>query len=126
VAGFGDEDVVFNTHAEILFRNVDTGFHGDDHARLERGAVVAGVVDVQADVMSQAVNEIGAEGLAVEIFSMGIDVVVGNLWTFLSPLLQKSMPGFERSEGGVLRAENNFVDFALARRELAVWREWCA
>src|SRR5467141_4006053 len=70
VAGFGDEDVVFNTRAEILFRNVDTGFHGDDHARLERGAVVAGVVDVQADVMSQAVNEIGAEGLAVEIFSM--------------------------------------------------------
>jgi len=38
VAGFGDEDVVFNTHAEILFRNVDTGFHGDDHARGWKGA----------------------------------------------------------------------------------------
>jgi len=25
VAGFGDEDVVFNAHAQILFGNVDTG-----------------------------------------------------------------------------------------------------
>jgi len=87
--------------------------------------VVAGVVDVQADVMSQAVNEIGAEGLAVEIFSMGIDVVVGNLVDVFVALTAEVHARFERSEGGVLRAENNFVDFALRGVNLPL-AEWCA
>src|SRR6266852_1667593 len=46
VAGFGDEGVVFDAHAEILLGNVDAGLDGDDHAGLERGAVFAGVVNV--------------------------------------------------------------------------------
>jgi len=50
VAGFGDEDVVLDAHAQIFLGNVDAGLDGDDHAGLERGAGFTRVVNVQADV----------------------------------------------------------------------------
>src|SRR5260370_7620730 len=78
VARFSDEAVVLDAHAEILFGNVDTRFNGDDHAGLERCAMFPGVVNVQADVMAQAVDEIGPEGFAVKAFSVGIHVIVSN------------------------------------------------
>ncbi len=78
VAGFGDQDVVFDAHAKILFGDVDAWLNGDDHAGLERGAVFARVVNIEADMMAEAVNEIGAKWLIVEILAMGIYVIVGN------------------------------------------------
>src|SRR6202011_5227253 len=120
MAGFGDEDVVFDAHSEILFGDVDAGLDGDDHAGLERGAEFARIVDVQTDVMAEAVNEIWPEGFAVKIFSMGIDVVVGNLVNALVALVTEIHARLERGEGRVLRTENDVVDFALARRVLAV------
>jgi len=38
--------------------------------------------------MGRGLNEIRAEGFAVEIFSVGVDVNVGELVTLLSPLAQ--------------------------------------
>src|SRR5712672_4262139 len=79
VASFGDQDIVFDAHAEVFLGNVNTGLHGDDHAGLKRPAVLAGVVDVESDVMAESVNVVLAEGVSMEIFSVGIDVVAGNL-----------------------------------------------
>src|SRR5947207_8327397 len=122
VAGFGYENIVFHAHAEILFRNVDAGLNSNDHTRLERGAVVAGVVNVQADVVTEAVDEIRAEGFAVKIFSVRVDVGVSNFLDALAVFVTEIHARLERGEGGVLRAQDDFVDFALARRELAVGR----
>src|SRR5208282_1305497 len=78
VARFGDEDVVFDAHAEIFFGDVDARLDSDDHARLEGFAILAGIVDVETDIVAEAVNEILAQRFAVKIFAVGIDVVVGN------------------------------------------------
>src|SRR6202158_271851 len=64
VTGFGDEDVVLDADAEILFGDVDAGLDGDDHAGLQRRAVLSGVVDIEGDMMAGAVNEIRAEGVS--------------------------------------------------------------
>src|SRR5271168_2312277 len=120
VASFGDEDVVLDAHAEIFLGDVDAGFDGDDHAGLERFAVFAGVVDIETDVVAESVNEILAERFAVKIFAVGIDVVVGNFVDALRALLAVVHAGLDGCESGILRAENNSIDFALARREFAV------
>src|SRR5207249_2560287 len=120
VAGFDDKDIVFDAHAEILFGDVDAGLNGNDHAGLESGAMVAGVVNVQADGMAEAVDEIGPEGFAMEIFPVRVDVVVGNFLHALVAFAAKIHARLELGEGGVLRAENDFIDFTLARGELAI------
>jgi hypothetical protein len=33
-AGFGNQNVVLDAHAEVFFRNVDAGFVSDDHTGL--------------------------------------------------------------------------------------------
>ena len=48
-------------------------------ARAERDFVVADIVHVESDVVSKAVNEILVQRLAVQIFTMGLDVVTGDL-----------------------------------------------
>src|SRR5260370_10461753 len=78
VAGFGDEHVVFDAHAEILFGDVDARFHSDDHAGFERVAILPGVGDVSAKVVANSVNVILAERFSVEIISVGIDVIAGD------------------------------------------------
>src|ERR1700739_2742732 len=46
VAGFGDEHVVFDAHAQIFFGDIDSGLDGDYHSGLEGSAVVARIVHV--------------------------------------------------------------------------------
>src|SRR5271163_2807457 len=120
VAGFGDEDVIFDAHAEIFFGDVNAGLDRDDHSWLERFAIIAGIVDVEADVVAEAVNEILAQRFAVKIFAVGIDVVVGNLVHAFRASLAIVHARLDGGERGILGAENNFIDFALARREFAV------
>src|SRR5712671_3255782 len=79
VASFGDQDIVFDAHAEVFLGDVNTGLHGDDHAGLKRPAVFAGVVDVESDVVAEAVNVVLTEGFSMKVFSVGIDVFAGNL-----------------------------------------------
>ena len=49
---------VFDSHSQLFFWNINAGFDGEDHARRKRNVVVAGVVDIQADVVAEAVDEI--------------------------------------------------------------------
>ena len=50
--------VVFDAHAQMFVGNVNARLDGDDHAGRERPAEIAGVVDVEADTVAQAVDEI--------------------------------------------------------------------
>ena len=47
---------VFNPHSQFFFRDVDAGFNGEHRARTERNVIIVGVVDIQADVVTQAVE----------------------------------------------------------------------
>src|SRR6266481_6006413 len=123
VAGFGDEHVVFDTHAKVFLRDVNTGLHGDDHAGLKRTAEFAGIVDVEAKVVAETVNVILAERFSVEIFSVGIDVVAGDFVDAFVAFASKIHPRLESSERGVLCSEDNVVNLKLARREFAVGGE---
>ena len=55
----------------------------------------------------------------MKILAMGIDVVVGNFVDAFGAL-GNIHAGLDGCESGVLRAENDFIDFPLARRELPV------
>src|SRR6266699_1395602 len=120
VARVGDEHVVFNAHAQILFGNVDARFDGDHHSRLQRAAMVARIVYVEADMVAQAMNEILAERPALAVFPVRVDIVVGDVHQpiFLAAA-RKMRAGLESCERRVLRAKNDFVDFTLARFEPA-------
>src|SRR6266403_3209056 len=87
IAGLGDEHIIFDAHAEIFFEDVDAGLHGDDHAGLERSTVLAGIVDVEADVVAETVDVILAQRFSVQVFSVGIDVIVGNFVEALASFL---------------------------------------
>src|SRR6266403_773026 len=104
IAGFGDEYVVFDADAQILFGDVDAWLHGDDHAGLERFAVVAGIMDIEANIVAEAVNVIFAERISVQILSVGIDVVVGNFVQALASFLAHIHSGLDGGHGGVLGA----------------------
>src|SRR5258708_17786658 len=71
-------------------------------------------------MMTEAVDEIGPERFAVEIFSVRVDVVVGNLLNAFVTLAAKVHTGLEGRKRGVLRAKYDFVDLALPRRKPAV------
>src|SRR5216684_4962505 len=119
VAGVRDQDVVFDSNAKIFFGDVDAGLYGDDHAGPQRRTILAGVMNIQADVMTQSVNVILAQRLAVQIFSVRVDVVVGNLIGAIVALLADGVARLEHRERGILRAEYNRINFTLARSELA-------
>src|SRR6516162_9286326 len=120
VAGVGDQRVVFNAHAQILFGDVDARFDGNHHSGLQRAAIVARIVYVKADLVAQAMNEILAERPALAVFSVRVDIVVGDVHQpiFLASA-GKMRAGLEGCERRVLCAKNNLVDFALPRCEPA-------
>src|ERR1700722_14936617 len=120
---FGDEHVVLNAHAEIFFGDVNARLDGDDHAGREGFAILARVVDIQTDMVAQSVNEILAERFAVQIFAVRIDVVVGNLVDALGAFLAIVHAGLDGRQSGILRAENDFIDFALPGCEPAIGGE---
>ena len=64
-AGGGDEQDVFDADADAFFGDVDTRLDGDDVAGFEGLDGEAGVVDVEADVVAEAVGEVLAEGFAL-------------------------------------------------------------
>src|SRR6266853_1658167 len=123
VAGFGDDYVVFDTHAKVFLGDVNGGLHGDDHAGLKRTAVFTGVVDVEAEVVAETVNVILAEGFSVEIFSVGVDVVARDFVDAFVAFAAKIHARLEGGEGGVLGAEDDVVNLKLTGREFAVGGE---
>ena len=42
---------IFDPHPQLFFRDVDAGLDGKHHARRQGNAVIAGIVDIQADDM---------------------------------------------------------------------------
>lgn len=58
IFGFADQIIVFKTDAEVLFRNIDAWFNGEDHARGNRFVWWGDVVDIEAEVMGGAVHEV--------------------------------------------------------------------
>src|SRR5581483_6244081 len=76
---------ILDAHAKLLFRDVDSRLQREDHALVQFAAGLAGIVDVESDVMAQAVDEVAAEGIALAVLAVGVDVVVGDLVEEASP-----------------------------------------
>src|SRR5271154_1822206 len=119
-ARLSDEDVVLDAHAEIFLGDVDAGLDGDHLAGLEGLAGLARIVNVETDIVAQAMNVILAERFAVQILAMRVDVFVGDSVNTFVALLAHVHAGFDSGHGGILRAQNDFVNFTLARSELAI------
>ena len=49
---------VFDSHSQLFFWNINAGFDGEDHPRSKWDIVVAGVVHIKPDVVTEAVDEI--------------------------------------------------------------------
>src|SRR5262249_29692048 len=110
----------FDAHSQIFFGDVDTRLDGYNLAGLEGLTKAARIVNVQSNIVAEAVNVVRAERLSVEILAVRVDVVVRNLPEAFVTLEAHIHAGFGGCESGILRAENDFVNFALARREFAV------
>ena len=54
------------------------GSKGEDHAFVDRQCGIVGIMHIQAHVMSQSVNKIFSQRLAVKVFAMGVDVIKGD------------------------------------------------
>ena len=65
-------------------------------------------------MMAEAVNEILSERLAVKIFAVRVDVLARDS-VEIDRAAMNCRAGLERGERGILRAENDFVNFALPR-----------
>ena len=114
---------IFDSDAQLFFRNVDSGFQRKDHAFIQRSGLI-GVVHVQPNMMSQPMDEVLAQRIAMQIFSMRIDVIEGH---FVQRVIVRTAFKFRFSnlkclDRSVLRAEDDVVDLTLAGRELAVDR----
>src|SRR5260370_24560031 len=107
--------VYLDGDAEIVLGIVDARLDGNNHSGLQRRAVLAGVVNVQADMMAEAVNEIRAERFAMEIFSVGVDVIVGEFVDAFVAFGTVIRARLERADRSILRTENGVVDFARPR-----------
>ena len=70
---------IFNPHAQFFLRDVDARLESKHRSRTERNVIVIGIVDIQADVVTQAMDKIFAQRLAVQVFAMGIDLIVGHI-----------------------------------------------
>lgn len=121
VAICGDKNVVLDADTEIFLRDVNAGLVGDDHAGAKRAIVIGGIVDIEAQAVADSVDEILAERLAVKIFSVRIDVVVGDFLEAVRAAVEVDA-GLDGVENSGLSAVNDVVDFALARREFSVGR----
>ena len=78
--------VVLDADSQLLFRNINSRLDGERHSRSERHGVIPGIVDVQSDVVAEAVNEILAQRLAALVFAVSVDVVVSDLMSRVTPV----------------------------------------
>src|ERR1700736_925512 len=74
-AVFRHQQHVFNTDADAFLGYVDAWFDGNHHPGFERSAGGGWIMHVDADLMSQTVDEILAERLPVQILAVGVDVI---------------------------------------------------
>src|SRR5579875_1193758 len=62
--------IVFDADPDFLLGNVNAGLDGEDHALLDGLRVVPGIMDIDADQMADAVDEVLAQAMAVEVLAM--------------------------------------------------------
>src|SRR6185312_6833360 len=122
-----DIDNIFDSHADTFFGDVDAGFNCEDTAGEERFGVVVRVVDSDADRVPEAVDEVFAKWLAMQVFAVAVDVVEGDLievvWVGLLAHQGIAHIAFARDEGlagGVLSTKDNVVNLTLPWREMPV------
>ena len=81
---------------------------------------VGGIVYVDAEHVAEAVQPVLAERLAMQVFAVGVDVVVGGgverVGVVPVAVVDGGLAGDECVDRGLLRAEHDVVDLALARR----------
>ena len=74
-------------------------------------------------MMSQAMNEVTAEAASFTIGAVRVDVVVGDFEETIGTLAAEGHSRLHCGEHGILRAQHDFINFALARGEMAVCRQ---
>src|SRR5208282_3096506 len=101
-----DEEVALDSHTDSFLGNVDSRLNGEDHARLEHHGIVTGIVD---------------------IFSMGIDVVVGysieRIRILAVAIVDGGFAGDKGVDGRLLRAEHDVVDLPLPGGVVPIHRD---
>ena len=100
------------------------GLNGEYHSRTYRDVIGASIVYVKTDIVAQAVDEVLAQRFTVQIFAMGIDVVVsGFLQRICSIAPQRRFAGLECRNRSLLRPQHNIVNFPLPRGEFSICRQ---
>src|SRR5215831_3609013 len=114
---------IFNSHPEFLLRDVNSGLDGKNHSRSNSSLVIAVVMHTQSYKMAESVNEILAERLPMQVFTMGINVIEGNVVERVGRFAAKvRLARLECVDGRLLCSQNSVIDFPLARRELPGYR----
>src|SRR5579872_835768 len=67
---------VFDTHSQLLLGNINARLDGENHSGSQRYVIIAGIVNVEANVMAETVNEIFPERLAMQVLAVAINVVI--------------------------------------------------
>src|SRR5581483_7694093 len=67
---------IFNANPDLLLRDVNSRLDSEDHSWSDLRLGVAHVVNIQADVMPQSMDEVLPQRLAVQVLAMRVDVVV--------------------------------------------------
>ena len=115
-----DIENVFNPHPEFFFRDIDSGLKGKHRPRTQRNVVVIGIVNIQSDVVAEAMNEVFSQRLAVQVFAMGVDVVVSDVVERIRPVPpQTGLARLKCRRGSLLRAQHDVVNLPLPRGEFA-------
>src|SRR5205085_6391480 len=68
--------LILNAHAERLLGQINARLDREDGAGLQRCAGRARVVNRETDVVAEAVDEVLAERLAVDVFAVRVDVIL--------------------------------------------------
>ena len=77
----------------------------EDHSRSERSVVIAGIVDIEADEVAEAMDEVLAKSFAVQVFAVRVDVVVGDVVKRVGLITaQVGFSGLKRGDGRALRS----------------------
>ena len=66
-------------------------------------------MDIQPYMMPDSVVEIPAKGITIAVGAMGVDVVIGNFVKAILSGLRQCHARLNSRDGGLLRAQDNFV-----------------
>src|SRR3974390_1368564 len=112
---------VLNPDANFFFGNIDARFDGKHRPAGDRRRPVADVVYFQSYIMADAVDEVLPQRLTVQVFAVGIDVIISDFEQGIGATArQGALSGPEGSHHSPLRAQNDVINLALAIGELAI------